>query len=187
MGHMGWADGLGRLRLERSGLLQLRRKCLLRRRLGILRRPASVHGGGVRRSRPRRSRRTFPETKPAAEDWMSLGVFAMTSDGQPTGAEPTMFLQLAVSKQGIINGTFQNTATNCRSSDRRHGRQANAAQCLDGRRQVSPAYGNGHRQPDAGYNAGTDPFCRRLDPTMAAGADGRSRIHAETGPTTMMP
>jgi hypothetical protein len=43
---------------------------------------------------------------------MPLGVFAMTSDGQPTGAEPTMFLQLAVSKQGVINGTFQNTATN---------------------------------------------------------------------------
>jgi hypothetical protein len=53
-----------------------------------------------------------PETKPAAEDWMSLGVFAVTQDGEPTGADPTMFLQLAVSKQGVINGTFQNTATN---------------------------------------------------------------------------
>jgi hypothetical protein len=53
-----------------------------------------------------------PEAEPAPEDWMSLGVFAMTSDGQPSGVEPTMYLQLAVSKQGIINGTFQNTATN---------------------------------------------------------------------------
>jgi hypothetical protein len=52
-----------------------------------------------------------PETKPDEKDWMPLGVFAITSDGEPTGAEPTMFLQLAVSKQGIINGTFQNTAT----------------------------------------------------------------------------
>lgn len=52
-----------------------------------------------------------PETKPAEKDWMPLGVFALTSDGQPTGVEPTMFLQLAVSKQGLINGTFQNTAT----------------------------------------------------------------------------
>ena len=43
---------------------------------------------------------------------MPLGVFAMTADGEPTGAEPTMYLQLAVSKQGVINGTFQNTATN---------------------------------------------------------------------------
>jgi hypothetical protein len=55
---------------------------------------------------------SVPEAKPAEDDWMPLGVFALTSDGQPTGAEPTMFLQLAVSKQGIISGTFQNTATN---------------------------------------------------------------------------
>jgi hypothetical protein len=53
-----------------------------------------------------------PEATPAAEDWMPLGVFAMTSDGQPTRVDPTMFLQLAVSKQGVISGTFQNTATN---------------------------------------------------------------------------
>jgi hypothetical protein len=53
-----------------------------------------------------------PEIKPAAKDWMPLGVFAITKDGEPTGAEPTMFLQLALSKQGVLNGTFQNTATN---------------------------------------------------------------------------
>jgi len=53
----------------------------------------------------------IPTTKPAAEDWMPLGVFAMTHDGEPTGADPTMFLQLSVSKQGVINGTVQNTAT----------------------------------------------------------------------------
>lgn len=52
-----------------------------------------------------------PETPPAKEDWMPLGVFAVTTDGKPTGVAPTMFLQLAVSKQGAINGTFQNTAT----------------------------------------------------------------------------
>jgi hypothetical protein len=54
---------------------------------------------------------SVPETKPAEMDWMSLGVFAVTTDGQPTGVDPTMFLQLAVSKQGILSGTFQNTAT----------------------------------------------------------------------------
>jgi hypothetical protein len=48
---------------------------------------------------------------PAASDWMSLGVFALTQDGEATGASPTMYMQLAVSKQGIISGTFQNTAT----------------------------------------------------------------------------
>jgi hypothetical protein len=52
-----------------------------------------------------------PATEPAPEDWMSLGVFALTTDGEPSGAEPTMFLQLAVSKQGVISGAFQNTAT----------------------------------------------------------------------------
>lgn len=50
-----------------------------------------------------------PATAPAAEDWMPLGVFAVTTDGEPSGADPTMFLQLAVSKQGVISGTFQNT------------------------------------------------------------------------------
>jgi hypothetical protein len=53
----------------------------------------------------------IPEAKPAAEDWMPLGVFAITADGKPTGADPTHFLQLAVSKQGVISGTLQNTAT----------------------------------------------------------------------------
>jgi hypothetical protein len=49
--------------------------------------------------------------QPAESDWMPLGVFAMTPDGEPSGADPTMYLQLAVSKQGIISGTYQNTAT----------------------------------------------------------------------------
>ena len=53
-----------------------------------------------------------PAAEPAAEDWMPFGVYAITQDGEPTGADPTMFLQLAVSKQGVINGTLQNTATN---------------------------------------------------------------------------
>lgn len=42
---------------------------------------------------------------------MPLGVFALTTDGKPNGEDPTMYLQLAVSKQGVISGTFQNTAT----------------------------------------------------------------------------
>jgi hypothetical protein len=54
----------------------------------------------------------IPKTKPTEKDWMPLGVFALAADGKPTGADPTMFIQLAVSKQGIISGTLQNTATN---------------------------------------------------------------------------
>lgn len=54
---------------------------------------------------------SVPEAKPAAEDWMPLGVFAITTDGKPNDADPTMYLQLAVSKQGVLSGTLQNTAT----------------------------------------------------------------------------
>ena len=54
---------------------------------------------------------SIPETAPAEEDWMPLGVFAVTQDSESAGADPTMFLQLAVSKQGVISGSFQNMAT----------------------------------------------------------------------------
>jgi hypothetical protein len=48
---------------------------------------------------------------PGASDWMPLGVFAATQDNEPTGADPTLFVQLAVNKSAIISGTFQNMAT----------------------------------------------------------------------------
>ncbi len=51
-----------------------------------------------------------PEVDPETIDWMPLGVFALTQkDGSVEDA--TLFLQLAISKDGIIAGTFQNTAT----------------------------------------------------------------------------
>ena len=40
--------------------------------------------------------------------WMPLGVFALLKEDQE---EPVMFLQLAVSKEGIIGGTYNNTIT----------------------------------------------------------------------------
>jgi hypothetical protein len=43
-----------------------------------------------------------------AVEWLSLGVFALLKEDQE---DPTMFLQLAVSKEGIIGGTYQNTVT----------------------------------------------------------------------------
>ncbi len=51
------------------------------------------------------------DVQPAESDWLPLGVFAVTQDGEAATDNPTMFLQLAVSKQGIIAGTFQNTAS----------------------------------------------------------------------------
>ncbi len=53
------------------------------------------------------------ESKPdiAADktEWMPLGVFAVTPDGQASGPDPTLLLQLVISKEGIIEGTLHNT------------------------------------------------------------------------------
>ena len=46
-----------------------------------------------------------------AIEWLPLGVFAVTDDGEEAGPPPTLFVQLTVNKQGIVAGTFQNTAT----------------------------------------------------------------------------
>jgi hypothetical protein len=54
---------------------------------------------------------SIPETPPPADSWMPLGVFAVTSDGDSEGADPTLFLQLTVSKEGVIAGTLQNTVS----------------------------------------------------------------------------
>jgi len=57
---------------------------------------------------------TLAESAPEVDDtvdWLPLGVFAITQDGEKSGPPPTLFVQLAVNKQGIIAGTFQNTAT----------------------------------------------------------------------------
>ncbi len=53
-----------------------------------------------------------PEVAADEAEWMPLGVFALTQDGQASGPEPTLFLQLAISKEGIINGTLNNKADN---------------------------------------------------------------------------
>lgn len=47
--------------------------------------------------------------QPDNTEWMALGVFALVQEEK---GEPTMFLQLMISKQGIIGGTYNNTATN---------------------------------------------------------------------------
>ena len=49
-----------------------------------------------------------PEADPEKVEWMPLGVFALTNDA---GTDPTMYLQLAVSKEGIIAGGYENTTT----------------------------------------------------------------------------
>ncbi len=49
-----------------------------------------------------------PEPADSSE-WLPLGVFAMTQDGPASGPAPTIFLQLTVSKEGVIAGTVTNT------------------------------------------------------------------------------
>jgi hypothetical protein len=49
-------------------------------------------------------------------EWMTLGVFALTPDGQSSDVDPVALLQLAVSKDGVIAGTVQNQSTNETSS-----------------------------------------------------------------------
>jgi len=46
------------------------------------------------------------------DEWMSLGVFTITQDGQESGPTPHLYVQLVVNKQGVIAGTFSNTETN---------------------------------------------------------------------------
>jgi hypothetical protein len=52
-----------------------------------------------------------PATAPQMGDWMPLGVFALTQDGQSTGTDPSLYMQLAISKQAVIGGTLKNTLT----------------------------------------------------------------------------
>ena len=55
---------------------------------------------------------TIPDVEPAPDEWMPLGVFALSpADEAADDVEPTQFLQLALSKQGIISGSLQNVAT----------------------------------------------------------------------------
>jgi hypothetical protein len=52
-----------------------------------------------------------PEVAPDKAEWMPLGVFALTQDGQASGPDPSLFLQLAISREGVMSGTFRNMAT----------------------------------------------------------------------------
>jgi hypothetical protein len=52
-----------------------------------------------------------PAAEPAKNDWLPLGVFAITQDGQASGPDPSLYMQLAISKQSVISGTLKNTLT----------------------------------------------------------------------------
>jgi hypothetical protein len=52
-----------------------------------------------------------PDTPADQSEWLPLGVFAITQDGEASGTTPSMFMQLSVNKQGVINGLFNNKLT----------------------------------------------------------------------------
>jgi hypothetical protein len=52
-----------------------------------------------------------PDTPAEQSDWMPLGVFALTQDGEASGTTPNTFMQLAVSKEGVLNGLLNNKLT----------------------------------------------------------------------------
>jgi hypothetical protein len=52
-----------------------------------------------------------PVAEPQKGDWLPLGIFAITQDGEATGTEPSIYMQLAISKQSVISGTLKNTLT----------------------------------------------------------------------------
>ena len=54
---------------------------------------------------------SVPEVEEPAEiEWLPLGVFTLTQDSDAETL-PNMFIQLAVSKEGILAGTYQNKTT----------------------------------------------------------------------------
>ncbi len=53
-----------------------------------------------------------PTTTNDKAEWLPLGVFAITQDGQASGSQPSLYLQLAISKQAVISGTLKNTLAN---------------------------------------------------------------------------
>jgi hypothetical protein len=54
---------------------------------------------------------TPPAAAPDKAEWLPLGVSALTQDGQATGTAPSIYMQLAISKQGVISGTLKNSLT----------------------------------------------------------------------------
>lgn len=51
-----------------------------------------------------------PIAMDADEEWLPLGVFGLSTSKEEK--QPTKYFQLAVNKDGVINGTYVNTATN---------------------------------------------------------------------------
>ena len=117
------------------------------------------------------------QAQPENSEWLPLGVFAITQDGQPSGVEPTLFMQLAISKEGVISGTFKNTATDQVQTLEGMADKKSQRVRLGHRGSEVARHGDGNIQSHAGFLPGADPLCRWPDTAVAYGAASR----AETG------
>ena len=122
-----------------------------------------------------------PEVAPDKAEWMPLGVFALTPDGQKSGPDPTAVPAAGHQQGGDHQRHAEQHGHRPDADDRRHGGQGVPAGGLDRGRQDAADHGNRHCQSDRGHRAGAGPFRRRPDPAMADGAAGRAG-----GPTIAM-
>ena len=106
---------------------------------------------------------------PDAMEWLPLGVFALTQDGV-ADAVPNMFLQLAVSKEGIIAGTYQNKSTGQIESVEGMVDQKESTCRDDNCGQEHADFGNWSGEYDQERNARARPFRRRPDAAMVDAA-----------------
>ena len=113
-----------------------------------------------------------PSAAPAQGDWLPLGLFAITQDGQASGTEPSLYMQLAISKQGAVAGTLKNTMTGkVQSLEGMADKQSQrVAWVVSGQERPIMETGLSNLTQDS---AGSDPFCRWPDPAMADGTAAR--------------
>ncbi len=122
-----------------------------------------------------------PPTEPApaysGPEWMPLGVFAVT---EAEKADPTIMLQLAITKDGVIGGTYQNTATNqTQNVAGKVDKIVAAGRVVRERRSKGYRHGSRHLQPHRAANARAGPLGQGEDADVADGADGSAEGSAE--------
>ena len=103
---------------------------------------------------------SVPKAENPDVEWLPLGVFALSQDGN-NDAVPNMFLQLAVSKEGVIAGTYQNKSTGQVESVEGMVDQKESACRVHDRAQEYADRGNRPGEFDQERNARAGPFRRR--------------------------
>ncbi len=107
---------------------------------------------------------------PQASDWLPLGVFAVTQDRAASGSSPTLFIQLAVNKEGVISGTFKNEDTGETQTLEGMVDKEKSARRLVRARQVLADRRDRPVESHGGHVSGAAAFRRRPDSAMAVRA-----------------